>query len=651
MSIGVPKHERAGGRAPAPRLLADVGGTNARFALEFEPGQWRHIKVYPCADYAGLAEVIQAYLRDAADALDGARLAHAAVAIATPIDGDEVAMTNHNWRFSIEQARTTLGLDTLLVINDFTALAMAVPRLDERQRMQVGGGKARPGSAIGVLGPGTGLGASGLVPSGERWIPLDSEGGHANFAPADARELAVLQFAWQAHAHVSFERLVSGPGIVLVYQALAAWHGREAEPLETADIVRRALAGQCDLCMEVVECFCGMLGTFAGNVAITLGARGGVYIGGGVVPHLGDYFARSPFRARFEAKGRFTDYLAQVPTFVITDPYPAFLGVSAILADHLRSGTPGGALVERVQHMHGKLSPAERRVADLVINHPRTLIGDPVGEIARKANVSQPTVIRFCRSLGCQGLTDFKLKLAGELIGSLPVGQSRVRLGDAASDFGGKVLDNTMSAILQMREHLNFDALEQAIDRLHRAHRIEFYGLGNSGIVAQDAHYKFFRFGIPTIAYHDPYLQAASAALLRQGDVVVMVSNSGKSEELLRLADQVLRAGASVIALTTRGTPLAKKASVALETDHLEMRDSHLSMISRILHLLMIDILAVGVAIRKASPVLDAAAQGEDGRSGALANAARDAADAVLEWLSHGTASGEAMPHVASESS
>jgi len=622
----------AGQHADGPRLLADIGGTNARFALETGPGEIGQVRVYRGADYPGVAEVIAQYLKDTKIA----RVNHAAIAIANPVDGDQVRMTNHDWTFSIEATRRALGFDTLLVVNDFTALAMALPGLTDAQRQQVGGGQRRPRSVIGLLGPGTGLGVSGLIPADNRWIALGSEGGHASFSPQDEREDLVLQFARKKWPHVSFERVCAGPGIEVIYRALAARDKkRVAANLDTAEIVSRAHEGDA-LAAETIECFCGILGSFAGNVAVTLGALGGIYIGGGVVPRLGELFTRSSFRARFEAKGRFESYLANVPTYVITAEYPAFLGVSAILAEQLssRAGSGSSAVFDRIRQMRDALTPAERRVADLALNHPRSIINDPIVDIARKADVSQPTVIRFCRSLGCQGLSDFKLKLATGLTGTIPVSHSQVHLGDTATDFGAKVLDNTVSAILQLREHLNFEHAEQAITLLSGARRIEFYGLGNSHIVAQDAHYKFFRFGIPTIAYGDLYMQAASAALLGRGDVIVAVSKAGRAPELLRVLDIAMQAGAKVIAITSSNTPLAKRATVALETDHIEMRESQLSMISRILHLLMIDILAVGVAIRRASPGADV----NDALARARAHADEDSS-AVLDWLSHGASS------------
>lgn len=637
MSTGVKSNAvpGAGQHADGPRLLADIGGTNARFALETGPGEIGQVQVYPCADYPGVAEVIKKYLKDTKIG----RVNHAAIAIANPVDGDQVSMTNHDWTFSIEATRRALGFDTLLVVNDFTALAMALPGLTDSQRVQVGGGTRRPNSVIGLLGPGTGLGVSGLIPADDRWIALGSEGGHATFAPADEREDLVLQYARKKWSHVSFERVCAGPGVEVIYRALAARDKKRVPAnFDTQEVVKRALDGE-PLAAESVDVFCGILGTFAGNIAVTLGSLGGIYIGGGVVPRLGEFFERSSFRKRFEAKGRFEAYLQNVPTYVITAEYPAFLGVSAILAEQLsnRAGGSSSAVFERIRQMRDALTPAERRVADLALNHPRSIINDPIVNIARKADVSQPTVIRFCRSLGCQGLSDFKLKLATGLTGTIPVSHSQVHLGDTATDFGAKVLDNTISAILQLREHLNFEHVERAIDLLNGARRIEFYGLGNSNIVAQDAHYKFFRFGIPTIAYGDLYMQAASAALLGKGDVIVAVSKSGRAPELLRVLDVAMQAGAQVIAITSSNTPLAKRATVALETDHIEIRESQLSMISRILHLVMIDILAVGVAIRRAMPNEEVTEAVSKVRRGA-----DDDATAVLDWLSHGAASSAA---------
>jgi glucokinase len=310
-----------------PRLLADIGGTNARFALETARGEISCVRVYRCSDHTDVTGAIRSYLSEAGAA--GVR--HAAIAIANPVDGDMVRMTNLDWSFSVAATRRAFGFDTLHVVNDFEALAMAVPYLPAGQRRQVGGGCAQAGGTIGVLGAGTGLGVSALVRAGEAWLPLSGEGGHVSFAPSDEREERVLAHARKRWQHVSFERLVSGPGIAVIHEALVACDGRAVVEADPAVIVERMFAGDTD-CGAALDCFCAMLGTLAGNLALTLGATGGIHIGGGVVPRLGAYFDSSPFRARFEAKGRFAGYVARIPTFVITAPYPALAGISRLLA-------------------------------------------------------------------------------------------------------------------------------------------------------------------------------------------------------------------------------------------------------------------------------------------------------------------------------
>ncbi len=339
-----------------PRLLADIGGTNARFALEFRPGKIDDIRVYPCSDYPCIAAAIQKFLKDSKII----RVSHAAIAIANPVDGDQVQMTNRNWSFSIEATRCALGFDTLLVVNDFTALAMALPCLFDAQRRQIGGGVRRQNSIIGLVGPGTGLGVSGLIPANDRWIALSSEGGHATFSPQDEREDQVLHYARKKWRHVSFERICAGPGLALIYSALAAYDQRSPGlQLEPADVVRRAQASE-PFALEAVECFCAVLGTFTGNIAVTLGALGGIYIGGGVISHLGELFSTSPFRTRFQEKGRSKTYLSNIPTFVITAQYPAFLGVSAILAEQLWHRASGeSAVFGRIWQPRDVLTPAD----------------------------------------------------------------------------------------------------------------------------------------------------------------------------------------------------------------------------------------------------------------------------------------------------
>ncbi|TFW20373.1 glucokinase [Massilia arenosa] len=312
------------------RLLADIGGTNARFALQTGPGQFECIEVLSCAQHATIGDAMSAYL-----ALAGQRgyavqsVRHAAIAIANPVESDVVSMTNHHWSFSISGLRTERNLATLLVVNDFTALAMSLPYLQPSQRERIGGGEELHGRAIGLIGPGTGLGVGGVIPAGTGWVPLASEGGHATFAPNNREEARILDFLWNEFGHVSAERLLSGMGLELIHRA------RTGERLAAPDITGRALDGQgaeSAACEATVKMFCAILGSVAGNVALTLGATGGMYIGGGIVPRLGKLFSESQFRQRFEDKGRLSSYLARIPTYLITEQYPALIGVAAMLS-------------------------------------------------------------------------------------------------------------------------------------------------------------------------------------------------------------------------------------------------------------------------------------------------------------------------------
>jgi glucokinase len=598
-----------------PRLLADIGATHARFALEIAPGVLRNVAVLLCDDYPGIVPLLNAYLAQTQAQSGNARITHAAFALANPISGDFIRMTNRDWQFSTEEVRRTLGLTTLLIVNDFTALAMALPGFKPEDLLQIGGGKPASNAVAGVLGPGTGLGVSGVIPTVDGFVTLGSEGGHVNFAPADEREFAILQYAWREWQHVSNERLISGPGMEIIYRALAVRNGvadlSTLPPRDAAAIVAAALEQKDALCLEVLECFAGMLGGAAANLAVTLGAFGGIFIGGGIVPRMAEWFKTSPFRTRFEAKGRFSSYLAQIPTYVIMMPTPALYGVSSILSEHLRNRSGANTLMERVQHLQAELSPAEQRVAQLVIEHPRKVLSEPIAEIAKLADVSQPTVIRFCRSLGFSGLADFKLKFAGSLTGTIPVRHSQVRMTDSTHDLSAKVIDNTVSAILRFRDQLDVNSIDRAIDILRRAKRVEFYAMGNSRVVALDGQHKFFRFRIPTSSYGDSHLFALAAELLGPGDVVIAISTTGQLPELLDAVDVARNAGADVIAITSSKSALARKASVCLAVDHSEDSTTFLSMISRILQLLLIDIMAVGISL---GPAGEAVADGDSER-------------------------------------
>ena len=322
-----------------PRLLADIGGTNARFAWQAGRGEaLGRVCTYPCARFDTLLTAIRYYLAE--QQLPPPRAG--AIGIANPVTGDRVQMTNHHWSFSIEAMRTSLSMSRFLVLNDFTALALSLPLLAPAELRQVGGGVPVANAAVGLIGPGTGLGVSGLWAgvSGATGggagpaLPINGEGGHVTLAPADATEEGVLALLRQRFGHCSAERAVSGPGLVNLYQALCTLDGVAPDALHASDISTRALAGNDARCALAVDLFFSFLGNVAGNLALTLGARGGIYIGGGIVPRMGARIDGSRFRERFEQKGRFSDYLRAVPTYVVQAVLsPALTGAARALDD------------------------------------------------------------------------------------------------------------------------------------------------------------------------------------------------------------------------------------------------------------------------------------------------------------------------------
>lgn len=311
-----------------PGLIGDIGATNARFALVQSDGIATRARVYASNDHPSLIDAIEAYLIEASPP---ARPVQAALAVAAPVTGDQVTLTNHPWTFSIEAVRQHLKLRRLLVINDFAANAVAIPYLGESDRVQVGPGAPVADFPIGLIGPGTGLGVSALIPTPNGAIPVQGEGGHVTMAPADAQESAVLDLMRSRYDHVSAERVLSGAGLVNLYNALCELAAAPAAPFTPAQITNPRAWDEDSRTREATAMFCAMLGTMAGNLALTLGARGGIYIAGGIIPKLGPTFAESRFRARFEAKGRLGGYLAAIPTYLIVRPIPALLGVAALL--------------------------------------------------------------------------------------------------------------------------------------------------------------------------------------------------------------------------------------------------------------------------------------------------------------------------------
>ncbi|OYU68379.1 MAG: glucokinase, partial [Burkholderiales bacterium PBB5] len=311
-------NSRSDDPAGYPRLVADIGGTNARFGWVAAPGapvtQVRKLSV---PDFAGPAEAARAYLDERARLSDddGRAPCHAAFAVATAVGGDHIAFTNSHWAFSREAVQAALGLDSLLMLNDFESLALSLPRLGAAQLRAHGDVLPQANGTLAVVGPGTGLGVGAVVqgPQG-LWVALPGEGGHATLAPVDDLESALLACVRRQFSHVSAERLLSGIGLPVLYQALGQVNGRPAAERTAAEIVEHGLSVQDALCSQTLDVFCALLGGFAGNVALTLGARGGVYIGGGIVPRFAARFFASSFRQRFEAKGRFQPYLAAIPT-------------------------------------------------------------------------------------------------------------------------------------------------------------------------------------------------------------------------------------------------------------------------------------------------------------------------------------------------
>lgn len=314
--------------------MGDIGGTHARFGIADEQGRVERVRVFRCEAFSGPDEAIREYLQ-----LEKVSLPLiAAFGIANPVADDQVVMTNHRWRFSIEALRRSLGLKRLLLVNDFTALALSVPLLGFDQRHALGRGEALPGQAIGVIGPGTGLGVSGLLPTAQGYVPLQGEGGHVTLPARNHREAALIDWLGRQYPHVSAERVLSGPGLVALHDAVRALAGEAPVPLTSAEISARASANTCTLCVETLHHFCAMLGTVASDLALTLGARGGVYLGGGILPHIESFFVRSGFRQRFEDKGRFSAYLARIPTFVIKAPFAALSGAAIALNQPTRIG-------------------------------------------------------------------------------------------------------------------------------------------------------------------------------------------------------------------------------------------------------------------------------------------------------------------------
>lgn len=313
-------------------IVADIGGTFARFCrIHLDHLVMDKIAIYPCAEFESLDAVFLAYQKE--QALEDIKLA--AFAIACPVLGDCVSMTNCSWHFSVQALKESLQLEQLQVINDFIAIAMSLPSLAKHQVHQVGQGQVEDRKIKVVLGAGTGLGLAYLVPSRQGHVAYAGEGGHASWGAQTAQEWFIYNALKQHYGHVSCERVLSGHGLEDLYQALAAFHQKDQQPLTAAGIIAKALAQEDDIAQEAVLQFFKSLGTYAGDMALTFSAFGGLYIAGGIVPRLLSLIDASDFRANFEAKGRFREFNAKIPTYVITEPQPGLLGAALFLKQAL----------------------------------------------------------------------------------------------------------------------------------------------------------------------------------------------------------------------------------------------------------------------------------------------------------------------------
>ena len=309
-------------------LVGDVGGTNARLALcEVESGSITQAKTFSTSEYDSLEAVIRHYLDEQQqDVKDGC------IAIACPITDDWVEMTNHDWAFSTRKLKENIGFEHLEIINDFTAVSMAIPMLTADNVIQFGGTAPVKDKPIAIYGAGTGLGVSHLVHVDKRWVSLPGEGGHVDFAANSEEEDQILEVLREELGHVSAERILSGAGLVNLYRAIVKVDNRVPENLKPKDVSQRALDDSCIDCRRALSMFCVIMGRFGGNLALNLGTFGGVYIAGGIVPRFLEFFKSSGFRAAFEDKGRFRDYVASIPVYMITHDQPGLLGAGA----HLR---------------------------------------------------------------------------------------------------------------------------------------------------------------------------------------------------------------------------------------------------------------------------------------------------------------------------
>jgi glucokinase len=313
-------------------LLGDIGATNARFA-ELTAGQLSQMKSFEVAAFRTFEEVVQAFVDGRGSDGD---FTNALFAVAGPIESGRSTLTNTSWIVDPRQLSNSFGFD-VQIVNDFQAVAHSLPALTPADLRGIGGGKSQEGAPRGVLGPGSGLGVACCIETSGYPLVVPSEGGHSTLAGNNDREDAILRNLRQRFGHASAERALSGPGLENIYQAIARLDGHNLAQATAAEITRRALNHESEPAYEALSIFCALLGSFAGNVALTFNARGGIYIAGGISPRIVDFLISSEFRVRFEAKGRFRHFLERIPCFIIIHPAAAFLGLKA-LTEEIQSG-------------------------------------------------------------------------------------------------------------------------------------------------------------------------------------------------------------------------------------------------------------------------------------------------------------------------
>ena len=313
-------------------VVADVGGTNIRLAVcDIFTGEMSKLREMPCAEFVTLDAALVQYFASLNENVN-----NLCIGIACPVEGDLVSMTNLSWEFSQAALKAKLNLDKLYVINDYTAISLAVPFLDDEDKIKIGGGEQVEFGTSAIFGPGTGLGVSHITYENEKWVSLDGEGGHVSLASYTREHADVLLLLQEQFGHVSAERVLSGQGLVNVYHALCRLDGKQAEFHEPKQVAQAGLAKQCPISEKTLDIFCEITGGFAGNLALNMACTGGVYIAGGIIPRFIHKFIESDFRTFFESKGRFTEYVSAIPTYLITHDNPGLLGASVYLRQELK---------------------------------------------------------------------------------------------------------------------------------------------------------------------------------------------------------------------------------------------------------------------------------------------------------------------------